>query len=255
MRKFIFILSFIFYLCAAIITFMAMNISPPGTVSTQEALSTDQSTIEPTAKEPEDREFEDIQPEDKEFADNEPADKEPEDKEEISTSFTEEQADDKAVVKELKSTIANLEERLAKAKEEGALNNTVTQPEQTETVIATVGGGLFSSGQDMMSNELRTVVKDIVTKLMAFPDHHIRVEGHTDNLPVSSISSKRYHDNYELSFLRAKAVAFLLEEYGVSKERISIIGFGDTRPIAPNTTKEGRAQNRRVEVRVIPPSI
>ena len=172
----------------------------------------------------------------------------------MSIPTTEEQVNDKAVVDELKSSDASQKKRLGKTEDESAIDKTVTQSVQTERVIATVGGGLFSPGQEMASVKLKAVVKDIAVKLTAYPDHHIRIEGHTDNLPVNSASSKRDNDNYELSFLRAKAVAFLLEEHGVSKERISIIGFGDTHPIATNTTKEGRAQNRRVEIRVISPS-
>ncbi len=56
----------------------------------------------------------------------------------------------------------------------------------------------------------------------------------------------------DLSFLRAKAVAGILVKYGISPERISVTGYGDTRPIASNETDEGRAKNRRVEVKLIP---
>ena len=239
MRKVILIISFILYLFAAVITYKAINILSPGTVSTLETFPTDEPSIKSIPQGPGDREFED---------------KVSEEKEGMSIPSSEEQTNDKAVVDELKSTIVNLEERLAKVEEKKALDNTVIQNEQTETVIATIEGTLLSSGQNIANDELRTVVKDIVKMLMAFPEHQIKVEGHTDNLPVASAYSSRYKDNYELSFLRAKAVALLLEEYGVSKERISIVGYGDTRPIATNTTKEGRAQNRRVEIRVISPS-
>jgi outer membrane protein OmpA-like peptidoglycan-associated protein len=56
----------------------------------------------------------------------------------------------------------------------------------------------------------------------------------------------------ELSFLRAKAVARILVKHGISLERISIIGYGETHPIASNETDAGRAKNRRVEVKLVP---
>jgi outer membrane protein OmpA-like peptidoglycan-associated protein len=56
----------------------------------------------------------------------------------------------------------------------------------------------------------------------------------------------------ELSFLRAKAIADILVKRGISLERISVIGSGDTRPIDSNETNEGRVKNRRVEVKLIP---
>jgi outer membrane protein OmpA-like peptidoglycan-associated protein len=59
-------------------------------------------------------------------------------------------------------------------------------------------------------------------------------------------------DNIELSFLRANAVALQLVKSGIALERISVIGYGDTHPIASNETSEGRARNRRVEVKLIP---
>ena len=56
----------------------------------------------------------------------------------------------------------------------------------------------------------------------------------------------------ELSLLRAKSVASLLVKNGISIERISVTGYGDTRPIASNETAEGRAKNRRVEIKLVP---
>ncbi len=95
-------------------------------------------------------------------------------------------------------------------------------------------------------------VKELVPDILASPDHRVIIEGHTDNMPIMQSTGKRYRDNMELSFLRAKAVARILEKNGISLERISVIGYGDTRPIASNETHEGRIKNRRVEVKLIP---
>ena len=72
------------------------------------------------------------------------------------------------------------------------------------------------------------------------PDYRVVLSGHTD-----SIGKEAY--NQKLSVKRAEAVAKTLEGFGVSAEKISTVGYGETRPIADNKTKEGRAQNRRVE--------
>ena len=87
--------------------------------------------------------------------------------------------------------------------------------------------------------------------LTFLPNCRVVVEGHTDSIPLSETWPKRYKDNMDISFIRAKSVARVLEEEGISSKRISVIGYGDTRPIASNGTVEGRAKNRRVVVKLI----
>jgi flagellar motor protein MotB len=87
---------------------------------------------------------------------------------------------------------------------------------------------------------------------MASPDNRVVIEGHTDNIPIRRSPGKRYLDNMELSFLRAKAVASILVKNGISPERISVVGYGDSRPIDSNETVSGRINNRRVEVKLTP---
>ena len=67
------------------------------------------------------------------------------------------------------------------------------------------------------------------------------IEGHTDGRGAEDV-------NYELSRFRAMAVKDFLASHGVERERIEAVGFGETRPIASNTSAEGRASNRRVEI-------
>jgi chemotaxis protein MotB len=77
----------------------------------------------------------------------------------------------------------------------------------------------------------------------------IEVEGHTDNLPITT---SRYPSNWELSSARASSVVRLLIERGVASVRLVAVGYADTRNISPNTTPEGRAQNRRVTLLILP---
>jgi len=74
----------------------------------------------------------------------------------------------------------------------------------------------------------------------------IRVEGHTDNLPIRS---GKYRNNWELSTSRAlNVVDFLIKNTSIPERFFSALGYGEFRPIADNSTPEGRAQNRRVEI-------
>ena len=81
-------------------------------------------------------------------------------------------------------------------------------------------------------------------------DQPIGVEGHTDNEPIKYSA---WQDNWELSLARARAVvAYLVDEQGIDSDRLSASGFGKYRPIASNKTGDGRRQNRRVEIVVLP---
>jgi chemotaxis protein MotB len=83
-------------------------------------------------------------------------------------------------------------------------------------------------------------------KLLSETDGPIRVEGHTDNRPVRT---GQFSSNWQLSALRAANIAQLLvEQAGIDPQRISAIGYGDSRPIADNRTPEGRARNSRVVI-------
>ena len=75
----------------------------------------------------------------------------------------------------------------------------------------------------------------------------IRVEGHTDDVPIAF--SERFKSNWDLSSARSASVAnYLLNNTPVEPGRVTITGFADSQPIADNTTPDGRAKNRRIEV-------
>ncbi|MCI0450888.1 MAG: OmpA family protein [Candidatus Latescibacteria bacterium] len=95
--------------------------------------------------------------------------------------------------------------------------------------------------------------KDLARVANFLADHpawQLLVEGHTDNVPIKTA---RYPSNFELSVARAESVRNVLVSLGVPEERILVLGAGDTRPMASNTTVDGRMLNRRVEVSFIPP--
>ncbi len=103
-------------------------------------------------------------------------------------------------------------------------------------------GILFATGKADLQPESRPVLKEIASTLKEHADLQILIEGHTDN--VGSPAA-----NLTLSDARAAAVkAALVADFGIGEARITTKGLGDTKPAVPNTTAEGRAQNRRVEV-------
>lgn len=103
-------------------------------------------------------------------------------------------------------------------------------------------GILFATGKADLKPESRPVLKEIASALKDHPDLKILIEGHTDNVGASAA-------NLTLSDARSAAVkAALVADFGVPADRITTKGLGDTKPAVPNTTAEGRAQNRRVEV-------
>lgn len=172
--------------------------------------------------------------------------------ENISIQFAKEQAANRTLVEELLSTVTRLENKLSNMKEETQANVKAEGPKKTTRVLAVLAGGMLSSGQVVINENQVKAVKKIVLDLLAFPDKRLIIEGHTDNRPIKSFPGEKHIDNMGLSLLRAEAIANMLVKSGISPERISVIGYADTRPIATNKTFEGRAKNRRVEVKLIP---
>ncbi|HNW39050.1 MAG TPA: OmpA family protein [Candidatus Omnitrophota bacterium] len=118
-------------------------------------------------------------------------------------------------------------------------------------VITVVGDLIFDSGKAKIRGEafpLLTKVSDILKDNMR--QFNVGIEGHTDNVPIKQSGWK---SNWELSTARALSVLhYLANEQGISPERLSAIGYGEYRPVASNDTKDGRLQNRRVEIVILP---
>lgn len=107
---------------------------------------------------------------------------------------------------------------------------------------------LFHKGQADISPEAGTII-DKVASLIANTNSLIRVEGHTDNLPISN---DRYPSNWELSTARASAVIrFLIEHAHIASARLSAAGYADSRPLVPNDSEAHRAYNRRVDIVIL----
>lgn len=108
---------------------------------------------------------------------------------------------------------------------------------------------LFDSGSAKINKRGQELLQIMASPLEENKEQDIVVEGHTDNVPLSERLKKRFPSNWELSTARASAVVrFFQEQAGVEPERLSARGYSYYRPVAPNSTEEGRHQNRRIEI-------
>ena len=103
---------------------------------------------------------------------------------------------------------------------------------------------LFDLGKAKLRQEAHAILDEVAETLKGFPNG-IRVEGHTDDLPIRS---ERFPSNWELSSARATAVLRHMQGKGIDPRRLSAIGFGEWRPVVKNDSPEHRQKNRRVEI-------
>jgi chemotaxis protein MotB len=110
----------------------------------------------------------------------------------------------------------------------------------------------FASGSTRLKKEGEDVLLKVADAIKEFDDKLVRVVGHTDNIPVSKKLQHKYPSNWEVSVLRASTVVrFLQSKGGIPAENLIAVGMGDTRPVAPNDTVEGRRKNRRIEITLL----
>ncbi|MEK7678853.1 MAG: OmpA family protein, partial [Deltaproteobacteria bacterium] len=106
-------------------------------------------------------------------------------------------------------------------------------------------GMIFEPSSDAIVEGGTRVIDEIAAALKELPSN-IRIEGHTDNVPVSA---DKYPSNWDLSTARSlKILKDLIDKAGFEPRRLAAIGYGEYRPIASNDTPEGRAKNRRVDI-------
>jgi len=98
----------------------------------------------------------------------------------------------------------------------------------------------FEFNKATLLKESIAELENIYLLLTENPKLHVEISGHTDNVGSAAVNNK-------LSLERAKAVVDYLIEKGIANERLTSVGYGFEKPIAPNTTEEGRQKNRRTE--------
>jgi outer membrane protein OmpA-like peptidoglycan-associated protein len=114
------------------------------------------------------------------------------------------------------------------------------------TVVLSEDEGQFASGKTVLPDEAKAKLDELVTKLKADPNGaFFEIEGHTDALGPKSV-------NEQIGLERAEAVKrYLFEQHQIPLHRINVISYGMDKPVASNKTREGRALNRRVVIRVL----
>ena len=103
---------------------------------------------------------------------------------------------------------------------------------------------LFDSGRADVKAAADSLL-NVIAGILAMVPFEIRIEGHTDNIPIHTV---RFPSNWELSYSRGKAIAERFVYHGIAPSRFQIIGYGEFRPIADNSTPVGRGLNRRTEI-------
>lgn len=110
------------------------------------------------------------------------------------------------------------------------------------------GAILFDAGQADIRSDARVFMQRIAAILGKYKDCVIEIEGHTDNVPISSA---QYESNRYLSTARAtKVLEFVEANADLIDENMKVAGYGESRPVASNATEEGRAKNRRVSIKI-----
>lgn len=155
--------------------------------------------------------------------------------------------------KELRAAQDTYGELIDKMRSEISRGEVTISELQGKLTVNLVEKILFDSGSAEIKSSGKEVLSKVGTILNDVKDKEIRVEGYSDNLPISPRLQSIYPSNWELSSARAiSVVQFLRNTLNIPGERLSASGFAEFRPIADNSTPEGRAQNRRIQIILAP---
>jgi chemotaxis protein MotB len=120
--------------------------------------------------------------------------------------------------------------------------------EQRGAIVSLNAQAIFPSGGDSVDPAVLPLIAKVAATLNRLPNP-IRLEGHTDSLPINN---ERFRSNWELSAARSIAMLRILNErYGISRDRMAIVGYADTFAVGDNQTEIGRTRNRRVDIVIV----
>ena len=152
-------------------------------------------------------------------------------------------------VREVSSTYEQLMEKMKGEIAKGQVTISELQGKLTVNMVDAI---LFDSGKAEIKPEGLVVLGKVIEILKSVNDKAIRIEGHTDGMPIAGSLAQRYPTNWELSAARAINVARYLQKQAINPGVLSAAGFGEFKPVADNATLEGRAKNRRIEIVLVP---
>lgn len=140
----------------------------------------------------------------------------------------------------------NIETKLNEFIKQNNLQNMVTyRIDERGLVISLNDALLFDTGSADIKPEQKTTLMRIGNMLKTMPNY-IRVEGYTDDVPINN---DKFHSNWELSVIRAtNVVKILVDDVNMDPKKISVVGYGEYRPIVPNDNDKNRQLNRRVDI-------
>ena len=145
----------------------------------------------------------------------------------------------------IREVMSGLQEYL---EDEGLTEKVEMEHTQRGYVIRITGQVLFELGSAEVKPQGENLLDEIMRKINELPND-IRIEGHTDNLPIST---DRFPSNWELSTARATSVVrYYLNNYDIIPEQFSAAGYSEYKPLYDNDTPENRARNRRVEIVIL----
>lgn len=154
---------------------------------------------------------------------------------------------------EIRRLTRTQEELSRSLQDEIAKGNITIQQVRDRLTINMVDRVLFDSGRAQIKPAGLKVLKQVSDVLNKITDKQIRIEGHTDNVPISTKLQDRFKTNWELSTARATTVVrYLIDQGGVQPQALSAVGYADTHPITANDSEQGRSSNRRIEIVLYP---
>ena len=149
----------------------------------------------------------------------------------------------------VKNTYDSLVTELKQEIKEGEIQITQLKDKLTVNMVDKV---LFDSGSAVIKRNGKKVLNRVAEILKPIEDQQIKVEGHTDNVPIGTGLAGKFPSNWELSTARATTVVRYLQEQGVNPGILGAEGYAEFQPVAPNDTDEGKAKNRRIEIVLVP---
>lgn len=152
-------------------------------------------------------------------------------------------------VASVKNTYDSLLSELKQEIKQGEIQITQLKDKLTVNMVDKI---LFDSGSAVIKKNGEKVLDRVGEILKGVTGRQIKVEGHTDNVPISSRLAERFPSNWELSTARATTVVRYLQERGVNPGVLSAEGYAEFHPVSTNDTDEGKSANRRIEIVLIP---
>jgi chemotaxis protein MotB len=166
-------------------------------------------------------------------------------------------AENMALVKQNKDEelleVKNTQEELLKEMKGEVAKGQITITESRgKLIIDILESTLFDSAETEIRTEGQSVLKRLLNILQRVKNKSIRIEGHSDNVKLKGSFAKKYPVSWDLAAARAIRVTRFFQKQGIDPANLSAVSYGEYKPIADNSTSEGRARNRRIIITLLP---